>query len=58
MDKISIVGGSGFIGSELISSLEYQFQIINIDKTKSDIDKNGSVIADITKKSSLEDSIS
>ena len=50
--KISIVGGSGFIGSELLKKLE-EFECTNIDKKNSDLYSNITVIGDVRDKEFL-----
>lgn len=57
MNQISIIGGSGFIGSELIATLKDDFTIFNIDKRKSQNALPDTIICDITNKDSLAHSI-
>ncbi len=58
MYKISVIGGSGFIGSELIHLLnEEQLDLINIDKRESKSESVSTIIADITDITSLKNSI-
>ncbi len=58
MDQISIVGGSGFIGSELIGMLKGgNFSIFNIDKKNAQNDRPETIICDITDKDSLVSAI-
>ncbi len=54
MNKIAIIGGSGFIGTKLISLLKDNHQIINIDKAPCDKHSNITRIADIRDKESLK----
>ncbi|GAA4311510.1 NAD-dependent epimerase/dehydratase family protein [Compostibacter hankyongensis] len=57
--KISIIGGSGFIGTNLISILskDVTYQLINIDKAHSSPNANITQIADIRNKEQLAEKL-
>jgi len=54
--NISIIGGSGFIGTELLKNLE-EFECINIDKKNSDFYSNITVIGDVRDKKFLSQNL-
>ena len=57
MKKVQIVGGSGFIGSNLIHRLNNKFLVNNIDKTNSSEFPSITTIADIRNREKLNDAL-
>ena len=57
MKKICVLGGSGFVGTRLISLLKGSYQVVNIDLVESDIHSDCTLIGDVRDSSSFEDSV-
>ncbi|SFE26506.1 Nucleoside-diphosphate-sugar epimerase [Chitinophaga sp. CF118] len=53
MNKITFIGGSGFIGTELIEKFKTDYIISNLDKKESETFKELTVLADVRNKESL-----
>jgi len=47
MNKITLIGGSGFIGTVLIKELTNDYRVFNLDKNQGDVNKNITVNADV-----------
>ncbi|MDG1900718.1 MAG: NAD-dependent epimerase/dehydratase family protein [Bacteroidales bacterium] len=52
--KITIIGGSGFVGTRLIDQLKEEFVVTNLDKRKSDFFPELTKICDVRDKKSLQ----
>jgi nucleoside-diphosphate-sugar epimerase len=53
MDEIILIGGSGFIGTELFEKLKTDYVVSNVDKRTSDAFGSSTIIADVRDKESL-----
>ncbi|MEO8711611.1 MAG: NAD-dependent epimerase/dehydratase family protein, partial [Parafilimonas sp.] len=57
MKKIQVIGGSGFIGSNLISRIKNRFTVCNIDKANSSEFPSITTITDVRNKEKLDEAL-